>query len=89
MQLFLHLNFIYHPLLKDEPELRCTQVPKPNCQELNRQSCQQVPVKDCQPRSRRVCSLVPTTSTKEIFDRKCTDNFRQVCNPVPKQVCQV
>ena len=71
---------------KDEPELRCVQVPRVNCQELNRQSCQQVPVKDCQPKSRRVCSLVPTTSTKEVNDRKCTDNFRQVCNPVPKQV---
>merc|ERR1739843_45453 len=24
---------------------------------------------------------------KEVNDRKCTDNFRQVCNPVPKTVC--
>ena len=64
----------------------CIEVPKVDCQELNRQSCQEVPVRDCQQKSRRVCSLVPRIQTKEVSERKCSTVTSRQCNQVPKQV---
>ena len=72
--------------LQETPKLQCDEVPKVECLDISVQKCSEVPVKTCQNKPKIICTVVSKEVPKDLFDRKCTTQEKNVCYPITKQV---